>query len=38
MDLNVSLYIDMFIYMNYNHLKALEKLYGLKILKMERCF
>lgn len=25
----------MIIYMNYNHLRTLEKLYGLRILKME---
>lgn len=35
MDLNVSLYFDMFIYTNYDHLKTLEKSSGLRITKME---
>lgn len=36
MDLNVSLYFDMFTYTNYDHLKTLEKSSGLRITKMEQ--
>lgn len=34
---HVSLYFRMFIYTNYNHLKTLEKSFGLRITKMEWC-